>query len=352
MRPLLMAGIALVAGAAPAAAQGSDAFAFRAGPQFVSYTVSSSTTSQIALPMVAVVPITSRFAIDIATAFASTTTTAGGASSSISGLTDTQVRANYAVFGDNMVLTLGLNVPTGKSSVSNAEVVSAQAIGIDFFTYPVPSYGSGLGGTLGLAFAGTAGDWELGAGASMRKATEYSPLSSGASSTLKYTPGDEYRLRVGGQRAVGSGRLALGLIFSTFGTPKINDPTTTVSTGSRAIAQIVYAMPIGENELFLTFWDLYTGSGKQLSGAAEASNVINLGLAFGLHRGSVVWEPNVEARMISQGSATGNMVFPGLRVRIPAGNFTIYPGVSAAFGTVVNQSVSGFRGSLGVHWTP
>ena len=350
MRRFLMAGTALAFSSAAAAAQAGDSYAFRAGPQFVSYTVAGSTTSQIALPMVAVVPISSKLTIDIATAFANTTTSAGGASSSISGLTDTQVRANYA-FGQNLVMTLGLNVPTGKSSVSNAEVVAAQAIGIDFYTYPVPAYGSGLGGTLGVAFAGTAGDWELGAGASMRKSTEYSPLSSGTSSSLKYTPGDEYRVRVGGQSAIGSGRLALGFIVSAFGTPKIND-TTTVSTGARAIAQLVYAMPVGSNELFLTLWDLYTGSGKQLAGKAEASNVVNVGVAYGIHAGNVVWEPNVEARMISQGSASGNMVFPGLRVRIQAGNWTIYPGASAAFGTVVNQSVSGFRASLGLHWTP
>lgn len=350
MRRVMMAGIALAFAPAAAAAQAGDSYAFRAGPQFVSYTVAGSTTSQIALPMVAVVPISSQFTIDIATAFASTTTSAGGASSSISGLTDTQVRANYA-FGQNMVLTLGLNVPTGKSSVSNAEVVAAQAIGIDFFTYPVPSYGSGLGGTLGVAFAGSAGDWDLGAGASMRKSTEYSPLATGTASSLKYTPGDEYRVRLGGQRAIGSGRLALGLIFSAFGTPKIND-TTTVNTGARAIAQMVFAMPVGSNELFITLWDLYTGSGKQLAGKAEASNVINVGLAYGIHAGSLVWEPNVEARMISQGTASGNMVFPGLRVRIQAGSWVIYPGASAAFGTVVNQSVSGIRGSLGVHWTP
>ena len=351
MRRLLMAGTALAFSSVAVAAQAGDSYAFRAGPQFVSYTVSGSTTSQIALPMVAVVPISSQFTIDIATAFASTTTSAGGASSSIRGLTDTQVRGNYAFSGDKVVLTLGLNVPTGKSSISNAEVVAAQAIGIDFFTYPVPAYGSGLGGTLGVAFAGTAGDWELGAGASMRKSTEYSPLSSGTSSSLKYTPGDEYRIRVGGQRVVGGGRLALGLIFSAFGTPKIND-TTTVSTGARAIAQVIYAMPVGSNELFLTFWDLYTGSGKQLAGKAEASNVVNVGVAYGIHAGNLVWEPNVEARLISQGSASGNMVFPGVRVRIEAGKWTIYPGASAAFGTVVNQSVSGFRASLGLHWTP
>ena len=347
LSPLALVGIVALV---PAALSAQEATTLRAGPTFVSYSVAGTTTSQLAIPMVAVIPVGSRLTVDIATAFASTQSSAAGATSSISGLTDTQLRANYALSGDNLVLTLGFNIPTGSASVTGAQLAAAQAIGIDFYTFPVPAYGTGLAGTVGLAYAATAGDWELGAGASYRKATEFEPLSGGTSS-LKYTPGDEMRLRVGGQTPVGNGRLALGVIFSAFGSPKLSD-TTTVSTGSRAVFQAVFSHPVGANELFLTLWDLYTGSGKLLAGQAEASNVINLGVAFGIHAGRVTWEPNIEARLISQGSNTGNLVFPGLRVRIPAGNWTIFPGASAAFGSVIGTSVTGFRGTLGVQYTP
>ncbi|MBI3791186.1 MAG: hypothetical protein HY275_09950 [Gemmatimonadetes bacterium] len=349
---LTAAGLAVGVASALAA---QDATSFRAGPSFVSYTVAGQTTSQIAIPMVALIPVSQRFTIDIATAFASTQASLGGATSTISGLTDTQLRANWSVgSGDNMVITFGLNIPTGKSSVSSAELSAAQAIGLDLYTYPVPAYGSGLAGTLGLAYAGQAGDWELGTGASYRKATEYEPLS-GTTTTLKFTPGDEFRLRFGAARPVGDGRLSLGLIFSAFGSPKLSD-TTTVNTGPRAIFQAVYAKPVGSNELFFTLWNLYTGSGKLLAGQAEASNITNLGVAYGIHAGSVTWEPNVEARFLTQGSSNGNLFFPGVRVRIPAGAWVVYPGAAAAFGNVsvsgASSSVSGFRATLGVQYTP
>ena len=329
-------------------AQGVASGAFRTTAQFVSYTVAGQTTSQIAIPMLAIVPITGSFSVDVATAFASTQSTVGSASSSLSGLTDTQVRGNYAFGSGNVVLTLGLNVPTGKSSLSGAEIAPAQAIGIDVYTYPVSAYGSGLAGTLGVAVAGTAGDWELGAGASMRKSSEFQPVSA---STVKFTPGDEYRVRVGGQRAMGEGRLGLGLIVSAFGTPKVSSATT-LSTGARAVVQAVYTRPMGSNELFVALWNLYTGSGKQIAADADASNIVNLSLAYGIHKGELTYEPNLEVRIFSQGSSSGNLIFPGVRVRIPVGSWTFYPGAAAAFGTVVNQSVSGFRVSLGAHWQP
>ncbi len=340
-----MPGALVALAALPLAAQ--DATTFRAGPTFVSYTVAGTTTSQIAVPIVAIIPVSSRFSLDIATAFASTETKAGSSTSSISGLTDTQLRANYALNGDNLVLTVGFNLPTGKSAVQADQIAAAQAIGIDFFTFPVPAYGTGGAGTLGIAYAGQAGDWELGAGGSFRKATGFEPASG---SSIKYTPGDEYRMRLGATRAVGDGRLALGVIFSAFGTPKYD--TTSISTGPRAIIQAVYSQPTGVGELFLTLWNLYTGSGQLLAGKAEASNIVNLGVALGVRRGDITFEPNVEARLISQGASSGNLIFPGLRVRIPAGAWTIYPGLSGAFGSVVNQSVSGFRGTLGVQFNP
>lgn len=350
MRRPLIAILALALAAPALAAQ--DATSFRAGPSFTSYTINGQTTSQVALPMVAVIPVSSRFTVDIATAFASTQSSASGATSTISGLTDTQLRANWTVgSSENLVLTFGLNIPTGKSQVDATQLTAAQAIGIDFYTYPVPAYGSGLAGTLGLAYAAQAGDWEVGAGASYRKATEFEPLA-GTTSTLKFTPGDEYRMRLGAARTVGeNGRLSLGLIFSAFGTPKVTD-TITVSTGPRAIFQAVYATPVGGNELFFTFWNLYTGSGRLLAGQSEASNIVNLGVAYGIHGGNITWEPNIEGRFISQGSTTGNLIFPGLRVRIPAGGWTIYPGVAGAFGSVVGASVSGIRGTLGIQFTP
>ena len=201
MRPLLMSG---VMGLLPALAlaQNVESSSFRTTAQFVSYTVAGQTTAQMAIPMLASVPIGGNFSVDVATAFASTQATSGSSSSSLSGLTDTQVRGNYSFGSGNVVLTVGLNVPTGKSSLAATEVVPAQAIGIDFYTYPVAAYGSGLAGTLGVAFAGNAGDWELGAGASVGKSTEFQPTSA---STVKFTPGDEYRVRVGGQTPIGEG---------------------------------------------------------------------------------------------------------------------------------------------------
>ena len=73
--------------------------------------------------------------------------------SELSGLTDTQVRANYTFGQDLVVLTAGVNLPTGSSTVAAEELEAASLIGSDFLTFPISGFGSGLGFTGGVAFA-------------------------------------------------------------------------------------------------------------------------------------------------------------------------------------------------------
>lgn len=336
----------------------------RAGPQYVSYTIGGSvnrTISQFAIPVAVIVPLTQKFSIDVGTAFATSTVSSGGASSSISGLTDTQLRANYA-FNENVILTIGLNAPTGKSTLDPTQVIAASLVGSDLLGFPVPSMGTGFAATAGLAVAGVTGDWTLSAGASMRKATQYQPFSdTTGGANYKYTPGDEYRVRFGADRAAGVGHVSLGVSYSAFGSDRAQTTTpTTYSTGNRLLAQGLYARPLGDGgkELFLTLWDLYTGEGQLLGGPAPSQNIFNVGAALALHRGELVFEPNVEARVWSRAGGGGTIGSAGMRIRIPAGNFIVYPGAAASFGnltdpaTAASASFSGYRASLTIHWIP
>ena len=353
----------IVIAAAPAAlaAQGT---AVRAGPQYVSYTIGGSvdrTISQFAVPIAVILPVTSKFSIDIGTAFATSTVTSGGGSSSISGLTDTQIRANYA-FGANVILTIGLNAPTGKSTLDPTQVVAASLVGSDLLGFPVPSMGTGFAATAGLAVAGDAGEWTLSAGASMRKATQYQPFSdTTGGANYKFTPGDEYRVRVGADRAAGGGHVSLGMSYSAFGSDLAQTATpTTYSTGNRLLSQALYARPLGDGgkEFFLTMWDLYTSEGQLLGGLAPSQNIFNLGAALALHKGDLVFEPNLEGRLWSRTGGGGFIGSGGLRLRIPAGNFIVYPGAAASFGSLTDPgtsssaSFSGYRASLTIHWVP
>src|SRR6266567_3395408 len=177
----------------------------RVAPQFIQYrlgTPSSATISEFALPIFVLVPATPALSFDLGSAYTSARVEEAAGktktTSAISGLTDTQIRVHYTIGTDFVVLTGGVNLPTGRSTVRSGEVLAAGLIGSDFLAFPISNMGTGFGGTGGIAVARPLGDWNLGLGASLRHSAQYDPLEQSGSQAVHYQPGNEYRLRMGG----------------------------------------------------------------------------------------------------------------------------------------------------------
>src|ERR1041384_6501450 len=140
-----LVGLGLALGAATGAhAQSIFDAGVRLGPQFVYYKLASpsnTTISEFSVPMFVTVPISSAFGVDVGTAYSlarvEQTSTSTAKTSDINGLTDTQIRANYSVGTDFIVLTAGVNLPTGRSTVTPQEQLAAGLIGSDFLGFPI-----------------------------------------------------------------------------------------------------------------------------------------------------------------------------------------------------------------------
>src|SRR5581483_8857419 len=146
--------------ASTAAAQSIFDIGVRTAPQFHSYTIDAPSNlkiSEFTVPVFVLLPITRDFSFDVGTSYASShveqTSNGTKATSDISGLTDTQIRANYVLGNDFVVLTAGVNLPTGKSTVTTSQLLAANLIGSDFLAFPISNMGTGFGGTGGIAFA-------------------------------------------------------------------------------------------------------------------------------------------------------------------------------------------------------
>ena len=357
---LVLPALLLAAVAGPAQAQGLGGVTLATIPQFVSIKIgtgaSAKTVTQLSVPLVAVVPIGSRFNIDVATAYANSDVSTNGASvSSISGLTDTQVRANWTLGSDAAVITLGLNLPTGQYTIPEEDAEAAGQIGSDFLLFPVSSYGSGLSTTGGLALARTLGSWNVGIASSFRKSTTFDAFkaSNGTSlQTLTFTPADEVRAQVGVDRMVGDGRLSFGLTYSSFGNDEFDNHS--YATGDRFIGQASVFVPVSGADLYVSGWTLYRAKGEQLGGVSNPETVSDGSVALGLHVGDVLVEPNVEGRFWQvDGVKAGMLGNVGGRLRFNLGQLTILPGFTYQFGqlydtanTGVSTDVTGWRGSL------
>jgi hypothetical protein len=373
---LAAACAALLAPTAAAAAQSLFDSEVRFAPQYMQYRLnapSNETISQLAIPLFVSIPVSPRLTLDVGTSYAHSLVTGDAGRSELRGLTDTQLRGNLTLGTDYIVLTLGLNLPTGKSGVTLDEFAAASRIGNDFLAFPIANMGTGFAGTGGIAVARPLGDWNVGFGAAVRRATSYEPFNI-PNQSMRFQPGNEYRLRLGVDRTMGAGRLALGLTFSKFGEDDAGG--SRFRTGSRMIGQSVYNGTLGGNDFVVGAYDVFRSAGEFASGGTSGrENVANLFGTIGLHPNGQVVEPTLEIRQwmqeipgftvgtVTTESRTQNSLLGtlGVRTRLALGGVTVFPGVGFTVGrlaltdetgAVASAGLTGFKAQIAMRATP
>lgn len=252
---------------------------------------------EIAIPIGMIWTATPRLSVDFGVRYASvwrTPDVAGQPKATISGLTDAQVRGVYQIVPDVVVFTVAANLPTGKTKLSDDQLLAAGVAASDLITFPVPSFGSGANVTTGLAVAVPLGGWAVGVGGSYRLTSGYTPL---ASIDASYKPGGELRLRVGADRVVGQGRVSLGLTFSSFAEDGFGG-SRLFQPGTRYVGQASWSFPVGNVGFALYVWDLYRSAGKLMIGGSptDKQNVITGGVVATVRLGRNVLRPQLEYR--------------------------------------------------------
>ena len=356
---------ALFLAAAPASLSGQSPFdaAGRTAPQAASYRFGAPvgrSIEQLAIPVAVVIPFGPRLFVDIATAYASTEVTGGDTPASrISGLTDTQIRGTYTLGNDALVLTAGLNMPTGQSTVTAEQIEAAGRIGSDFLTFPISNMGTGLAATAGVGIAQPAGAWNVGAGASFRRSAEYEPFEI-SGQRPRFQPGDEIRIRLGADRSLGGGRFTVGATYSAFSDDEAG--AFTYSTGDRWVAQGTYSHRVSGVDLGIAAWNLLRTTGRSAITADSSvttpwENIAALSLSAGLQAGTLRLEPNAELRAWSRGDVegepsggVGQLGSVGLRSRIGLLGLDAIPSIAYSAGEVKTSlgdaSLSGWRAAF------
>jgi len=319
----------------PVWAQGSDALYARfnalSGWEYRGYHfdpgLSVRSVSQWNVPLVLVAPLGRRMSLDLTSHLVSGTVRTYADSSggeTLTGLTDTQLRLLYTLRRDRVVASLSLNLPTGKHSVSTSAFQVSGAVGSNYLSFPVYSFGTAFGLTGGLAYAQQAGRWNLGFSGSLRYLGSYEPFNDQA---ISYAPGVEMRLRAGADRLLGSsGRMLLGLTASTFSTDEFTG-TGTIATGTykpgvRFISDVALLRVFGRSTLTLAMWDFYRTAGDTNNAPNPESkeNVLNVELRVARPLGAaarVQIEPMLGFRQWSPANYRGGRLYSaGLTTRV------------------------------------
>lgn len=360
MRRLL--ALAPLFGASTLPAQSFWDSSVQTAPTFQSYDLKapfSEKISQFSVPLFATIPVLPALRIDVGSAFAAAAVvrqTVDGSGnpvtveSEMSGLTDTQVRANYTFGQDFVVLTLGVNAPTGSATVDASELDAATRIGSDFLLFPISGFGSGFGLTGGVAVARPVGSWNVGFGASMRHSSEYEPFRDASGATLKFQPGPEYRARLGIDHPFGTGQISFGLTFSQYGDDKSN--AQTFNSGNRYIGQFTMTNSLRPTvDYSFVVWNMFRTAGTLINQSASPSgNITNALLGVAVRAlANVSVEPSIEARVwTQQGSEMSYMGTVGTRVALNRGGWAIVPGFAFSMGAMEAATLTGLRGTLGI----
>jgi hypothetical protein len=335
----------------------------RAAPQFLQYQLKSpvnETISEFTTPIFVVIPVSPMLSFDVGTAYAWARVRPNGGSgaqaSSINGLTDTQIRATLSLGTDFVVLTAGLNLPTGQETAGLDEQLAAFRIGNDFLSFPISNMGTGFGATGGMAVARPIGSWNLGVGGSVRQSSRYEPFIASGGAHPRFQPGNEYRVRAGVDHPFGTGRFAIGLTYSKFGNDDLEG--SIYNTGDRYITQVGFNNSLAGANVLVNAWNLYRRSGTIFTGERTGpENIANVLVGVGFNTLSGVLEPTVELRTWTQQDLSASTLATlGMRHTMTRGAFSITPSAGYSLGRFAtvggNADLSGLRAALAVRVGP
>ncbi len=364
---------------APEAARGqarAPGAAAAAAVDFESYTFGSPATAGARSVTLVAIPFAARIVaapfISVAASGAlarGTVTDQAGATSTLSGLTDTDLRATLALEreGTAVALTAAAQLPTGHATLAEAEATVAGAIASDLLPFRISNWGSGGGGEVELSAVRAGEQGSAGIAASYRAASSFQPL---ADLDARYRPGGELRLRFAlDRRLAGDRTLAFQLSYSHFGEDQW-DATGLLRAGQRVLGFASYAAPVGSGVLTTYGGVLYR------SGGALADAVLHTGVLSGLKAptsetllllGSsarVPWRqaillPGLDLRLLRREDGTGQgwLVAAGGSAELPVGDrgVRIVPSARLRLGQllVARGAASGIRGfelGLGVRF--
>lgn len=158
--------------------------------------------SEWVVPVSGMVPMSDNTELRYYTSLAGAGTSDNGFDHDLSGMTDSRIQLARSLAGDQFLLSVGLNIPTGKKELDSAQFDVIRAVSAEYFNFPVKTFGEGLGYYAELLGAAQTGEWIVGGGFGALYSEAYEP----ADDAVSYHPG--LRLYLTGSAEIKTGENA------------------------------------------------------------------------------------------------------------------------------------------------
>jgi hypothetical protein len=322
-----------------------------------------SSATQLSVPLTAALFVNDRWQIGLSGAFATGTVkldtrdaTLGVTEYTVSGISDVKLGVTAHLVPDRVMVTLGVNAPSGKTELSGEELEAVRILGAPALGFQVPALGTGGAGTAGLVLSREMGGWAWAAAASYEYRAKYSPIVFAAGiPTPDFNPSDAAHVSVNGQGLLGQHEMSLGIGADIYTKDKLQfagrgdesntqlGPIFTADWQLRLATRSFRELTLFVNDRFRTE---YKSGGQTVSGSsgnylnAGISGVIGAGPRTGVVAGVALRQQTGldSDAAIASAAATLGIVTLGLTHDI--GGYTLRPFVRGQFGNIDSNGTS------------
>jgi hypothetical protein len=230
-------------------------------PVYQSWTQNYYKFYETSIPLFVYYPINRIMSVSLQTNQA---TASGDYMTSLSGLTDTQVGFNYYLEQYDLVLNVGVNLPSGKKELNYQEFSTSSVLSMNHLNFRVPNFGQGFNIAPGVTYAKPMNDnLVLGAGLSFQYKGSFKPIEKMDNA---YKPGSELLLTGGIDYKISTTAAVSGdLIFINYGKDTV-DGNEVFKSGNMLISNLQLRKYFGHDEIYL--FARYRSKGK-----SEASGI-------------------------------------------------------------------------------
>jgi hypothetical protein len=294
--------------------------------------------SLLTLAIAARVTVTDRIGLELRSAYArAVASRPDDSETTLSGPTDTEVRANVTVVPERLTVSLATLLPTGNASQTLEEAEVAGLIAADLIPFRISNWGAG--GAVGMITTLTypVGGFSVGASVGYTVEREFEPFED---RELAYRPGDELRLRLAIDRSFGSAAKASLVLGGQWYQREETERAGPFQPGDRleALGSLAFAAgPVASGSVYAGIQHRGTGRRGDVDLEVPAQDLIQAGGGLRIPTVTMTVVPSVDVRVIrrSDGQGQGHLSSAGASLEVPLGGATLVPTLRGRFGKVL-----------------
>ena len=215
--------------------------------------------SQLVIPMNGFVPIKENFEILFYAVGSTNDLDAAAQQTGLTGAGDIRLQANHSFSDDHLILSFGLNVPTGKHRLDyNTDTTMLQILSRNYLEFGMRRFGQGFGANALIGGAFMVGQFRGGVGVLFEYTGDYHPYRG----LGQYNPGDFVSLTAGLDRTF-AGSMLYGDVTVTLYTPDQFEDTKTFKQSPESHFRVGARYHTGQFQGSVRFSYLWRGRNTQ-----------------------------------------------------------------------------------------